>query len=128
MMICAGLLGADMKMLITIGEAKFEANLADNETAREFADLLPLTLMMSEHGAKEKFANLNQRLPLNHSAPGRINAGDLMIYSADTLVLFYKSFEENFYKYTKVGSIKDASGLKEALGRGDAKVKFEIIK
>ena len=114
------------KIIVTIGEKSFEANLTDNETVKEFIKILPLAIDMKEFGAKEKFAKLNRKFPHNASAPGKINAGDLMIYDSDTLVLFYKSFEENFYKYAKIGAIGETSELLDALKEDVVKVKFEL--
>lgn len=87
---------------------------------------MPLKLNMKEYASKEKFANLGQILPSNDSVQGDIKVGDLMLYRSDTLVLFYKDFNENFYKYTKIGSIKNTDELLKALGNADVKVKLSF--
>ena len=110
-------------MWMAVGERRFAVTLADNETARAFAALLPQTLDMSEHNGNEKYASLPQALPTNASRPGTIRAGDLMLYGTDTLVVFYLTFNSS-YVYTRVGRVDDAAGLAQALGRRGVRVVF----
>ena len=50
--------GKQQKIRISGGGQVFNAILADNETARDFASLLPLTLTMSDLFGREKTAQL----------------------------------------------------------------------
>ena len=84
-----------------------------------------MTLEMIELNDNEKYVRLPSSLPANASNPGTIQAGDLMLYGSNTLVLFYESFSTS-YTYTKIGRIDDASGLAAALGTGNVKVSFEL--
>ncbi|CAH0997809.1 hypothetical protein EMA8858_03943 [Emticicia aquatica] len=115
------------KLKIKIGEKTFSATLSDNPTAAAFKALLPLSLNMNELNNNEKFAQLPKSVPINASVPANIQAGDLMMYGSNTLVLFYKGFSTS-YSYTKIGKIDDVTGLVNALGTGDIKVHFEIEK
>jgi hypothetical protein len=47
---------------ITIGDRSIEATLADGDTARYFASLLPLTLAMNDLFRREKFATLRRAI------------------------------------------------------------------
>ena len=47
---------------------------------------------MSELNGNEKHADLPKPLPANAGRPGTIRNGDLMLYGADTLVVFYLTF------------------------------------
>ena len=110
-------------MWMTVGERRFAVTLADNETARAFAALLPQTLVMREHNGNEKYASLPQALPTNASRAGTIHAGDLMLYGTDTLVVFYVTFNSS-YQYTRLGRVDDPAGLAQALGRRSVQVVF----
>lgn len=110
-------------MWMTVGEQRFAITLADNPAARAFAALLPLTLEMSELNNNEKYASLPEALPANASKPGTIQAGDLMLYGTDIVVVFYSTFEST-YPYTRLGRVADDARLAKALGRHAVKVLF----
>ena len=101
------------------------AVLDGNATATAFQALLPLTVEMTELNANEKYARLSGNLPTKAANPGTIHAGDLMIYGSKTLVLFYKTFPTS-YDYTRLGRVKDTTGLAEAVGTGAATVTFAM--
>lgn len=109
---------------ITVGDKTFLAKLYDNAAAEKFSEMLPLTLDMSELNGNEKYFYLSENLPMAAESPDKINSGDIMLYGSSCLVLFYDSFSTP-YSYTKIGYIKDASGLADALGDGGVEVKFE---
>ena len=113
------------KLRIKVRAKTFSATLWDNATATALKKMLPMTLEMIELNDNEKYVRLPSSLPANASNPGTIQAGDLMLYGSNTLVLFYESFSTS-YTYTKVGRIDDASGLAAALGTGNVKVRFEL--
>jgi hypothetical protein len=108
---------------MTVGERRFPITLADNEAARSFAALLPITLDMPDLNGNEKHAKLPKALPQRAVTPGTIHAGDLMLWGADTLVVFYLTFESP-YPYTRLGAIEDPGALAHALGRGTAKLTY----
>ena len=114
-----------MKLKITIGTTAFTATLYNNPTVTAFKTRLPMTINMSDLNANEKYFDLPNSLPANASNPGTIQAGDLMLYGSNTLVLFYKSFSTS-YNYTRLARIDNPSGLVAALGSGNATVKFEL--
>lgn len=113
----------DMKLTLTAGGQTFSASLLDNEAARAFAARLPLTLDMTELNGNEKYFYLDGELPTDAVSPGQINAGDLMLYGDNCLVLFYESFSTS-YRYTRLGQVDDPTGLAAALGRASAQVSF----
>ena len=115
----------NMKLKITIGSDTFNASVYTNATATAFKAKLPLTINMMELNGNEKYFDLPVNLPANASNPGTIQAGDLMLYGSNTLVLFYKSFSTS-YNYTPIARIDNPSGLVSALGAGNITVKFEL--
>jgi hypothetical protein len=110
---------------ITIQNEIFTATLYDNETARAFAEMLPMTLTMSELNGNEKYSYIENSLPTNAYNPSNINAGDLMLYGSNCLVLFYDSFPTS-YSYTPLGKIDDFNNnnMVGLLGNGDIEVTF----
>lgn len=108
---------------ITVGNSVFSAKLYDNETAREFTEILPMTLNMSELNSNEKYYNLPDSLSTDSERAGSIKSGDLMLYGSDCLVLFYESFSSS-YSYTRLGYIENPNGLAAALGSGSVEVTF----
>jgi hypothetical protein len=114
----------DNRITIRIGQKAFAATLSDNATAAAFKKLLPLSVTMTELNGNEKFARLSVTVPTQASMPPAIRTGDLMMYGANTLVLFYKSFRTT-YSYTNIGRLDDPTGLEGALGSGDVEVTFD---
>ncbi|HYE58838.1 MAG TPA: cyclophilin-like fold protein [Rhodothermales bacterium] len=116
-------------MRITIqtgaGTRTFSATLADNPTARAFADRLPLTLAMAELHGNEKHVDLPNGLPMAPSNPGTIETGDLMLYGARTVVLFYETFRTT-YSYTRLGRVDDPTGLAAVVGREGVTATYEL--
>lgn len=115
---------AQTSINIIIGSKAFTATLADSETGKAFAALLPLTVTMNELNGNEKYHYLSSSLPTAAYQPGTIHAGDLMLYGNNCVVLFYETFNSS-YSYTPIGSIDNPSGLAAALGSGNVSVRFE---
>ena len=109
---------------ITVGETSFSATLLDVPAARELMERLPLNLDMNELNGNEKYYYFDSGFTAESDHVGRIQAGDLMLYGSDCLVLFYQSFSTP-YSYTRLGAVDDPTGLAEALGRGNVRVTFD---
>ena len=103
-----------------INDKEYMINLEDNETSRKFVNILPQELTMSELNGNEKYNYLDISFPTNSSDPERINAGDVMLYGDNCLVLFYKSFKTS-YSYTKIGHIDNLPDLEN----GSITIRFE---
>lgn len=83
-----------MNIRITIASTTLEATLDDNPTARDFAELLPLTVTLEDfHSVEKKTDALPKRLS-QKDAPGSASAaaGDIMFYAPwGNLAFFYRS-------------------------------------
>lgn len=112
---------------IRSGDQTFHAALYNNPSANALIERLPLTLDMRELNGNEKYIYFSEDLPSDSVRVGEIQAGDLMLFGSDCLVLFYKSFSTS-YSYTRLGRIEEPAGLAEALGNGSVSVKFNIEK
>ena len=125
---CIGLLAvggshAESRLWMTVGERRMAVTLADTEAARAFVARLPMTLDMTDLNGNEKKFDLPKDLPATASRPGTIRNGDLMLYGANTVVLFYLTFDSP-YSYTRLGRVDDPNGLAQALGPHGARVLF----
>jgi len=112
-----------MRMWMTVGERRFAITLTDNAAARAFAAQLPLTLDMGDLNDNEKHVRLPKALPVDENRPGTIRNGDIMLWSKDTLVVFYQTFSSP-YSYTRLGRVDDPSGLAAALGPRAVRIVF----
>ncbi len=112
-----------MSTNVIVGGRTYVATLADNATAKAFAQMLPLTLNMSELNNNEKYCYLDSTLPTDTYRPGTINTGDIMLYGDNCIVLFYQTFSSS-YSYTRLGNIDNPSGLAETVGNGNVTVSF----
>ena len=112
-----------MNIKISVGGKTFDAVLEDNAAAQEFYKMLPLEIKMNELNGNEKYFRLNKNLPSNDKRAGNISAGDLLLWSSNTVVIFYKSFSSG-YSYTRLGKILNPAGLSDAVGNGNISVKF----
>ena len=115
---------ANQKMTIKINSQTFTATLLDNNTAKAFRQMLPMTIHMTELNGNEKYFDLPSSLPIRTVKPGSIKNGDIMLYGSKTLVLFYKNFQTS-YDYTKIGTIDNIENYTAALGTGNVTVVFE---
>ena len=114
---------SDEKVLnikVNINNKTYNLSLENNNTVKEFINLLPQEFNMTELNGNEKYVYLDNSLTTNASNIKRINKGDVMLYGDDCLVIFYKSFDTS-YSYTKIGHIDNL----EDLGNSTIKVKFE---
>ena len=107
-------------MKAIINNKEYVINLESNETVNSLIKLLPIEITMNELNGNEKYIYLDNTLPTNSYNPNRINAGDVMLYGNNCLVIFYKSFDTS-YSYTKIGHIDNL----EDLGTGNITVKLE---
>ena len=111
-----------MSIKITAGGKSFSATIDDTETGKAFRNLLPLTLEMADLNGNEKYC-YGYSLPRNDTRFNSLEAGDLMLYSGNCIVLFYGN--AGGYSYTRIGKIACPAGLAEALGESVVSVIFE---
>lgn len=111
--------GEVSKVNVIINEKEYILNLEQNETTKALINLFPKEFTMSELNGNEKYVYLNEALPTASYNPKRINAGDVMLYGDNCLVVFYKSFNTS-YSYTKIGHIDNMPDL----GKDDVVMRF----
>ncbi len=114
-----------INLQIIIGQQTFSAKLYNNSTTKELIKQMPMTLVMNELNGNEKYYYFSNSLQTDAQRPSQINAGDIMLYGSDCLVLFYETFS-TLYSYTPLGYIEDTTGLAQALGSNNIEVSFQI--
>ena len=113
-----------MKIQVTVNDAQFTATIEDTTAGQELLARLPLTLSMEELHGNEKYSYADGSFGGEAYVPDTIEAGDLMVFGSDCLVLFYETFSNGGWSYTRVGRSDDPSGLADACGPGTATVTF----
>ena len=98
------------KIYANLNNEKLEINLEENSTTSALVKLLPLDITMNDLNKNEKYAYLDESLPTNTYSPKHIEAGDVMLFGDNCLVVFYKSFDTS-YSYTKIGHIDNLPDL-----------------
>ena len=113
----------DDGMKLTIDGREVDVDWENNESVtalKGLCDGKDLTVKMSMYGGFEQVGSLGTSLPRN-DVQTTTNAGDIVLYSGDQIVIFYG---QNSWAYTRLGKIKDvsASELAEMLGSGDVSI------
>ena len=100
-----------MKMNVQVGASTFTATLEDNAAVDALVEMMengPVTIQMSDYASNSQTTT---------------QAGDIVLYQGNQIVLFYGS---NSWSYTRLGKIDDLTGWAEALGSGDVSVTFSL--
>ena len=97
---------------VFIDDKEYKLNLYDNETVNSLVKLFPLEVTMKTLSENEVYVYLDEKFPTNSSNPKTINAGDVMLYGDNCLVIFYKTFNTS-YSYTKIGHIDNLPIINE---------------
>jgi len=114
-----------MKILITVDGNPIRATLADNATARDFAALLPLTVILEDYSRTEKIYYLPKKLS-TAGAPAGITPviGDITYYAPwGNLAIFYKDFGYSS-GLIKLGGIESGGELLNVSGSVKATIQL----
>ena len=113
-------------MYITVNGNKLEMTLAKNSAVDALIDRLKsgnVTYTASDYGGFEKVGGLGFSLPRS-DAQTVTEAGDVVLYSGNQIVIFYGS---NSWSYTRLGKInKTADELRTILGAGVGDVQVTL--
>ena len=116
---------AATKINVSFNGHTYPATLADNSSAKAFAELLkngPLTVSAHDYGSFEKVGALGATLPRNDEQI-TTSPGDIILYQGNQITVYYA---ENSWSFTRLGKIDDPSGLREALDGGDVDITFAL--
>lgn len=117
------------RIKITVSGTTLPIVLENNDATRALVAALgeaPITYTASDYGGFEKVGPLGRSLPTNNSQI-TTQAGDVILYSGNQIVLFYGS---NSWSYTRIGKMEYGSleELKAFLkaGGGDISVTLSL--
>ena len=120
-----------MKITINIttssGNHTLTASLADNSSARAFAELLSkgaVTVNMHDYGNFEKVGQLPESLPRNDTSI-TTEPGDIILYQGNQITIYY---DTNSWSFTRLGKVEglSPSQLRKILGKGNVTAVFEL--
>ena len=114
-------------MYIYVNGNKLEVTLADNRAVTALVEILEqgdITYTANDYGGFEKVGSIGRSLPTENTQI-TTEAGDVILYSGNQIVLFYGS---NSWSYTRLGKINgySASELRTLLGAGSGSVQVRI--
>ncbi|HYQ56643.1 MAG TPA: cyclophilin-like fold protein [Draconibacterium sp.] len=114
-------------MNIEIGDTILTATLVDNSSVAALKTALakaPITVEMRDYGNMEKVGSLGQNLPRNDE-PITTEAGDIILYQGNALVIYYAS---NSWSFTRLGKINNITPktLKDILGEGNVTITLSL--
>ncbi|MGI6262310.1 MAG: cyclophilin-like fold protein [Succiniclasticum sp.] len=121
--------GEETMIKMTVNGTTLTAALVDNSSTKALKELLangPITVKMHDYGNMEKVGSLGRSLPTNDEQI-TTEAGDLILYQGNQLVIYYAP---NTWDFTRLGKIKGvtASELRKILGSGNVTVTLTAAK
>lgn len=111
----------ETNMVMKIDQTVVDVSWEDNAAVQELKDLAAsgINIEMSMYGGFEQVGSIGKRLTQNDKQI-TTQAGDIVLYSGDQLVVFYGS---NSWSYTRLGKINcSQKELTELLGNGDVTI------
>ena len=114
-------------MYLYINDNKLEVTLAENKAVTALVEILKqgdITYTADDYGGFEKVGSPGHSLPTDNSQI-TTEAGDVILYSGNQIVLFYGS---NSWSYTMLGKINgySVSEIKTLLGAGKVSGQVKI--
>ena len=113
------------KIILSFNGQTYTTTLADNPSAKAFAELLkngPLTVSTHDYGNFEKVGSLETELPRTDEQI-TTSPENIILYQGNQITVYYA---QNTWNFTCLGRIDDPSGLREALGSGDVEITFRL--
>lgn len=112
---------------LSVNNNTFDVKLENNSAANELVKKLKdgnITIPASEYGGFEKVGSLGFSLPTNDEWIST-SPGDIVLYQANQISLFYDSHSWN---YTKLGKIQidNVDDFKNILGSGDVTIVLSL--
>lgn len=113
------------RIIVSIGDAQLSATLADTSAGRDFAELLPLDLTLTDFHGIEKVADLPRALDTSGAPDSyKPEVGDITLYAPwGNLAIFYKPFQRS-RGLVRLGAFDDP--IDPLVRDGEIKVRIEL--
>ena len=116
-----------MKLRLKVGTRTLTVKLTDNETARDFVMLLPLTLSMEDLFGREKFAHLPRSISTGGKRTKSYEVGDVIYWSpGPDVAIYYDSDGQSIPEPGIIVLGKIESGVEALKVPGSVKVTIEL--
>lgn len=118
-----------MKINLRVGESVFTATMYENQSVKDFASLLPITLTLGEYNREERSSRLPKRLSVDETEEGmNVSAGDISYYTPfRNLCIYYQDSGLSFCQ-VPLGKIENEAieAIRRISGSGPVEVTFEV--
>ncbi len=112
-----------MKIKTIINDIIFNTTVEDNLSAKEFLEILPLSVYMNKE--KDSYSHfINYKLDKNETANHKLGIGDILLEGNNKIVIV-TSTNSTDKKYTKIASIDNPENLEQILDINEKPVRFE---
>lgn len=119
-----------MELNLIVGDSTFKATMYENESAKDFISLLPITLTLADYNRKERSSRLPKRLANDGTEDGvNILAGDICYYTPfRNLCIYYRDSGLSFCQVS-LGKIekKGIEAIRKIAGFGPVEVTFKTV-
>ena len=113
-------------MKLKIGDTEVPVTWEENESVNALKTLAseqPLSIQMSMYGGFEQVGPIGQSI-VSADQQTTTQAGDIVLYSSDQIVIFYGS---NSWAYTRLGHVDlTQKEMEDLLGNGDITLTLQI--
>lgn len=111
---------------ITVGGSSFIADFADTEAAQALAEMLPMSLEMSDWEGVAKRFDLPSVMPEAGEEMSKIQQGQILLEGSGSLCLFYTDASQSG-KYTPIATVREPEGLAQAMEGNSVEVSFQLV-
>lgn len=110
-------------MNINVNGQVASVQLEDNATVKAILAEVPFTIQMDDLNQNEKYYYFDKSFPTNPQPIQTIEAGDVLLYQNNCLVIFYQAAEP-IVPYTRIGKIIDFQDIRTSFGNESVSVQW----
>lgn len=116
----------DTLLEIVVNGQTFLADFEDTQAAESLAEMLPISLSMTDWQGAAKQFSLPSEFPIAEEVFSSMRAGQLVLEDTSTLCLFYQNSDEGG-SYTPLAVVRDPEGLSQAMAGETAAISFQMV-